>query len=152
MKVNYDEKYFHKQQGLKECWFACFLMVRDMVKQEVSDYQKAKTLLIANKSVANQSFTNGLNDWDLRDLLRDQVDTHYTIGSVSEVNSIVAGLGSGYPVIIGLDTSSNGGHYCVVIGVDSTNNKLTIVDPNSVDGASHKMDLPNSGVILYYKK
>lgn len=157
MQLKYEKKYYHKQEGANECWFACFLMVRDMVKQEVSDYQKQKASLIAkrtiipDKNVANQLFINGADDMVLRDLLRDQVDDHYTVDYSINVDSIVAGLGSGYPVIIGLNYS-NGGHYCVVIGVDSTRNKLMIVNPLSEDGTPQEIDIPDSGAIHYYKK
>lgn len=157
MQLKFEKKYYHKQEGANECWFACFLMVRDMVKQEVSDYQKQKASFIANrtiiqdKNVANQLFINGADDMVLRDLLRDQVDDHYTVDYSINVDSIVTGLGSGYPVIIGLNYS-NGGHYCVVIGVDSTRNKLMIVDPLSEDGTPQEIDIPDSGTIHYYKK
>lgn len=157
MQLKFEKKYYHKQEGANECWFACFLMVRDMVKQEVSDYQKQKASFIVNrtiipdKNVANQLFINGADDMVLRDLLRDQVDDHYTVDYSINVDSIVTGLGSGYPVIIGLNYS-NGGHYCVVIGVDSTRYKLMIVNPLSEDGTPQEIDIPDSGTIHYYKK
>ena len=158
MQLEFEKKYYHKQEGANECWFACFLMVRDMAKHEVSDYQKQKASLIANRTiipdenVADQLFINGADDLVLRDILRDQVDDHYTVDYSPNVNSIVEGLSSGHPVIVGLNYSKSGGHYCVVIGVDSTRNKLMIVNPLSADGTPQEIDIPASGTIHYYKK
>lgn len=158
MQLKFEKKYYHKQEGANECWFACFLMVRDMVKHEVSDYQKEKASLIANrtiiqdKKVANQLFINGADDMVLRDLLKEEVDEHYTVDYSPNVNSIVEGLRSGHPVIIGLNYSNSGGHYCVIIGVDSTSKKLMIVNPLSEDGTPQEIDIPDSGTIHYYKK
>lgn len=158
MQLKFEKKYYHKQEGANECWFACFLIVRDMAKHEVSDYQKQKEWFIDNrniitdKGVANQLFINGADDMVLRDLLRDQVDDHYTVDYNLNINSIVEGLRNGHPVIIGLNYSNNGGHYCVVIGVDSTRNKLMIVNPLSEDGTPQEIDIPAGGTIHYYKK
>lgn len=150
VKLNYDEKYFHKQQEERDCWFACFLMVRDMVRQNVSDYQTVKELLINNGSVTEELFFSGVSDWDLRDLLNSQLSSKYVVVTVPDEDSIVAGLNSGFPVIIGLDRSDSNGHFCIVIGVDTDSKMLDIVDPND-ESTSSQMHLPSSGNVLYYK-
>lgn len=157
MVLNYDKKYFHKQQGPNECWFASFLMVKDMVNkpETKSDYGTEKNWFINNRNivadvnVARSLFQTGADDIVLNQLLKEAVDAHYETGYNADINLIRNGLNTGYPVIIGLNYQS-GGHYCVVIGVDTEKNRITIIDPLG-NGDPREIDMPGSCNIQYYK-
>lgn len=164
MAFNYDKKYFHKQRLVKDCWFACYLMAKDMVNRPAtkSDYEAEKKWFIENRNivddanVASISFQVGADDLALNKLLKEGVDTHYEIKFNSDANFIRDCLDKDYPVIIALNYET-GGHYCLVtktiMDEKDEKKKITkfkIIDPKH-DGEEEEIGVPDSCNIQYYK-
>ena len=156
MAVNYEKRFFHKQKERNDCWFASFLMVRDMVKQEVSDYQEQKESfiqdrnIISDEQVAKDLFITGADDVVLREILQKLVDRNYEIGWNADIGLVNKGLSTGKPVIMGVDYQSGGGHFVVVIGADTKTNRIVIVDPLG-NGEPEERNMPGNCNIHYYK-
>lgn len=157
MAFNYDKKYFHNQRLVMDCWFACYLMAKDMVNRPAtkSDYEAEKKWFIENRNIkekkeeALELFQTGAGDDVLNMMLKERVDTHYEIKFNPDINFIRDCLDKDYPVIIGFNTGAKG-HYCMVTKADTDNRKITIVNPN-YDGDESERDMPDSCTIQYYK-
>lgn len=163
-------KKFHKQRGVYECWYACFLMAYDTVMDTESDYEGKKNDLLTNSNVIRDyidgckavgiiPFAQGADAGLLAELLTEQLGgranykVEYTAGkrfTKDEIRQGVKGsLDQGCPAIIGTDWSGGGGHFCIVIDIDTAANTLTIVDPDK-DGTPECILINNAVSTFIY--
>lgn len=134
---------FIKQQDLYECWYACYLMVLQYMRNVKLDY-KGEKITVQNSQTCKDylvidpnanPFRDGAGDDFLIGILNDQgyQYTRYNASNTSGMaNRIVNNFDDNKPVILGFNRGVQGGHFVFVYGIsgdEATGWQLTYLDP-----------------------
>ncbi|MCM1160410.1 MAG: C39 family peptidase [Roseburia sp.] len=134
---------FVKQQGPYECWYACYLMVLQYMRNVRLNYDAEKATVRNSETYKNylaidpdaNPFRDGAGDDFLIGILNDQgyQFTRYTAENTPQMaNRIEESFNKNKPVILGFNRGTEGGHFVFVYGISgdvSTGWQLTYLDP-----------------------
>lgn len=134
---------FVKQQGPYECWYACYLMVLQYMRNVKLNYDGEKATVRNSQTYKDylaidpsaDPFRDGAGDDFLIGILNNQgyQFTRYSASNTSQMaNLIEANFNKNKPIIIGFNRGTQGGHFVFGYGISgdaSTGWQLTYLDP-----------------------